>query len=109
MKLKAYSLYDSAAQAFSQPFFMHNDGMAIRAFQDNVNSKEPSHISQHPEQFTLFHVADWDDKNAALEPVEPKSLALGVEMVNPENKKFTIEELKKLFEENNVIPIKEAK
>ena len=61
MKLNVYSIHDSAAKAFTQPFFMHNDGLAIRAFQGNVNSKEGNNISDHPDQFTLYKIGEFDD------------------------------------------------
>jgi hypothetical protein len=110
MKLKIYSIYDSTAQAFGNPFYMHNDGMAIRAFQDMINSdKKENMVAAHPEQFTLFQVGTWDDKNAAIDTAEPKSIAIGVELINPENKTFTLDDLKALFKENNVIPMEAHK
>lgn len=84
MKLKVYSIFDTAAQAFTQPFFMHNDGLAIRAFQDNVNAKEPNNISQHPDQFALYLLGDFDDSTGDIDKLEqPRRIALGIEMKNP--------------------------
>jgi hypothetical protein len=85
MDLNIYSIYDSAAEAFTQPFFMHNDGLAIRAFQDNVNASNENNISNHPEQFTLFRIGKFSDNNGKVdsEP-QPVSLALGIEMKNPD-------------------------
>lgn len=95
-----YTFFDSAAQAFTNPFFMHNDGLAIRAFQDNVNAKEENNMSLHPEQFTLFQLAEWDDKNAQVTPLEtPKSVALGVELINDEKKQYSNVDLKQLAEQ----------
>ena len=82
MKLKAYSIYDSAASAFNQPFFLHNDGMAIRSFQDNVNHEE-SHLNKHPDQFTLYHVGEFDDQEGTMTPLTPKSLGNGLQYKNP--------------------------
>jgi hypothetical protein len=85
MILKIYSIYDSAANAYMQPFFMHNDGIAIRAFQDNVNSKEENNISQHPDQFTLFCIGEYDDSNGQITKAETlKSLGNGLEYKNIE-------------------------
>ena len=79
MELYVYSLFDAAAQAFTQPFFMHNDGLAIRAFQDNINSPEPSNVSEHPDQFTLYKIATFDDKTGAIDKLDPpRSLGLGI-------------------------------
>ena len=79
MELNVYSIFDSAAQAFTQPFFMQNDGLAIRAFMDNVNSKEPNNICEHPEHFTLFKIAEFDDQTGTMKNLETnKSLGLGI-------------------------------
>jgi hypothetical protein len=83
METRIYSIYDSAAQAFITPFFMHNDGMALRAFSDNVNAKEENNISKHPDQFTLFHIGNYDDQTGQIESIEPKSLGNGIEYVEP--------------------------
>lgn len=90
MKLSVYSIFDSAASAFVQPFMMHNDGLAIRAFQDNVNAKEENNISKHPEQFTLFKLGEFDDKTAqyTLED-SPKSIAIGVQLINDNEPRYS--------------------
>jgi hypothetical protein len=75
MKVNAYSIYDSAAGAYNTPFFMHNDAMAIRAFQDNANDNE-SMISKHPSQFTLFKVGEYNDEDGVFTLLVPHK-ALG--------------------------------
>ena len=62
MNLNVYSVYDKVAQAFVTPFFMHNDGIAIRAFSDNVNSNEDSTIVKHYEQYALYRLGTFNDK-----------------------------------------------
>lgn len=94
-----YSFFDSAAQAFTNPFFMHNDGLAIRAFGDNVNSDQENNMSLHPEQFTLFKLAEWDDKNATLDVYDaPVSVAIGVELINDSKPRYANTDLKKIEE-----------
>lgn len=103
MKVKVYSLFDSAAKAYTQPFFMQNDGLAIRAFQDNVNAKEENNVSKHPDQFTLFHIGDWDDTEGKIIQAEVvKSLGNGLEFKNNEETDSVMSELriiKKLLED----------
>lgn len=71
MKLKVYGIYDRAAEAFATPFFMHNDGLALRGFQDLVNSVEgDNQIAAHPEQFTLYCIAEFEDQTGKIEPLE---------------------------------------
>ena len=79
MEQNVYSIYDAAAQAFTPPFYMQNDGLAIRAFMDNVNAEEKNNISEHPDQFTLFKIAEFDDKTGTFKDLETnKSLGLGI-------------------------------
>jgi hypothetical protein len=78
MILNTYSIYDSAAKAYIQPFFMHNDGLAIRAFQGNVNSTEENNISKYPDQFTLYKIGTFDDQTATITPEDPISLGNGL-------------------------------
>lgn len=98
MKLNMYSIYDTAASAYTSPFFMHNDGLAIRAFQDNANTAE-SQINKHPQQFHLYKVAEWDDSNASIKSIEPECIAYAHELINPSE----LEELDKAIRKlNNV-------
>lgn len=70
MKLSVYSIFDNAAGAFMQPFFMVNDGMAVRAFSDTANTADSS-IKAHPDQFSLYRVGTWNDASGYLEPEDP--------------------------------------
>lgn len=103
MKTNVYTLFDSAATAFTTPFFMHNDGLAIRAFQDNVNGQE-SNISLHPEQFTLMKIGTWDDKSATIQPLEtPVTVAIGVELINDNKPRYSNTDLQKIQDELDTI------
>jgi len=82
MKLNVYSIFDSAAKAYTAPFFMHNDGLAIRAFQDNVNAEQENNISKHPDQFTLFKIGEFDDATGEIKTDVIKSLGTGLEYKN---------------------------
>ncbi len=96
MKLQAYSIHDQAAKAFINPFFMHNDGLAIRAFSDNVNSKDDNNIAKHPDQFTLYHLGSFDDeKGALIENDSPRSLGNGITFLLPDQQTSEIQEIKK--------------
>jgi len=79
MKLNVYSIFDSAAKAYTNPFFMHNDGLAIRAFSDNVNSEQENNISKHPDQFTLFRIGEFDDASGEIKTDLVKSLGTGLQ------------------------------
>lgn len=89
MKQKVYSLYDSAVQAFTSPMFLTNDGEAIRAIQNAVNSEQETNLSKNPEHFTLFNIGEWDDKKAQIITTEPRSVVLCVELQKDSKKLYT--------------------
>lgn len=97
MLLNIYSIFDSAAEAYTKPFYMHNDGLAIRAFQDNVNSEDQNNISNHPDQFTLFKIGTYDDKTGEITNLENKSLGNGLEYKNPPEDSQLLKKIKALI------------
>lgn len=81
MVLKVFAVYDSKASAYLPPFMMHTQGQAIRAFSDTVNAKD-SILSKHPEDYTLFEVATFEETTAVYVNHEAKlSLGLALEFV----------------------------
>ena len=97
MKLYIYAIYDSASKAYMSPFFMHNNGLAIRAFSDQVNAKQENQISNHPEQFTLFKIGLYEDSTGNIEPENsPVPLGKGNEFKEEIQQ---IDELKSLINE----------
>jgi hypothetical protein len=99
MLLKIYSIFDSAASAYTQPFFMHNDALALRAFEDNVNA-ENNNIASHPDQFTLFCIGEYDDTSGAITSDVPRSLGNGQEYKKqPEKDKDLTSTLSKILME----------
>lgn len=90
MKVSVYSFFDSAASAFMKPFYVHGDGEAVRIFQSAINADDKNNMSLYPQQFTLFKLGEFDDKNASFKLLDaPLSIALGVELVE---KPKTLEE-----------------
>ena len=87
MKVSIYSVYDSKAEAYLQPFFSQSNGTAIRAFEQAVNGE--TEFSKYPADFTLFKIGEFSDESATLTPVDPVSLGNGVEfkkqLRNPNN------------------------
>lgn len=82
MILEMYSVFDSVALAYNQPFFTANDGMAVRIFSDNVNSVD-SVINKHPEEYSLYRVGKYDDSNGAIEPCDPELIITANIVKNP--------------------------
>lgn len=75
MFLKIFSVRDSAADAFLQPFFAPTTGLAIRSFQDAVN--DVSHqFNKHSLDYHLYLLGDFDDATGNL-LVQPEPVKIG--------------------------------
>lgn len=62
MIYKVYSVYDSKAEAYMQPFYCQSKGQAIRSFTE-VSNDNTSQIGKYPEDFTLFELGEFNDSN----------------------------------------------
>ena len=60
MIVNVYTVLDKKSGAFLQPFFIQNEGMAIRAILD-VMADEDHTFARHAEDYQLFHVGSFDD------------------------------------------------
>lgn len=78
MILKIFAIYDAKAEAYNQPFFLHNEGQATRGFSDAVNDKN-SIMGKHPADFTLFRIGTFDDSTSTITSESPIVLGVGVE------------------------------
>lgn len=81
MKHKIFTIFDVKAGAYLPPFFMHAEGMAIRAFTDCIRA--PDHqFNKHPQDYTLFHIGEFSDQDALVVHYPPVSLGNGIEFVD---------------------------
>lgn len=82
MKHQIFAVFDSAADAYMNPFFLPSKGMAIRSFSDSVNTPD-STLSKHPADYTLFHLGEWTDESAGFDLFPgPRSLGVAIEFVS---------------------------
>lgn len=78
MKFVIVSVYDSMVNEYVKPGAVDTTGNAIRGFQQEANNPE-SNIFKYPDQYTLFHVADFDTDTGVFTPLQtPKSLGLAL-------------------------------
>lgn len=70
MKLLVFSVYDSKAQAFAQPFVSSNESVAKRDFATAANDPA-SVLNMHPTDYSLHQVGEWDSSLGVLTPVNP--------------------------------------
>lgn len=70
-----FTVFDSKAKAYLNPFYMTSFGAAERLFGDMCN--EPEHqFHKHPEDFTLFSLGEFNDNNGQFITSEtPKPIA----------------------------------
>lgn len=73
MKQEIFSVYDSAAQAFLQPFFSPSLGSALRSLTDAVN--DPKHeFSKHAGDYTLFKLGSFSDDTGLFDTAPPEQI-----------------------------------
>ncbi len=75
------AIYDSKAEAYSQPMYFQSTGQAVRSFSDECNRKD-SNIGMHPEDYTMFHFGDFDERTGAFDFLTaPVALSQAVHLV----------------------------
>lgn len=76
------AIRDAKAEYFLPPFFIESKGLAIRAFSDAVNDAQTP-ISKHPEDYALFHLADFASDTGKITPLDqPLHLCNALEFVH---------------------------
>ncbi|QXP08193.1 MAG: nonstructural protein [Arizlama microvirus] len=70
MTLQIFALFDKKAIAFMPPFFYQQKGEALRAFSELANDGKSS-PSKYPEDFSLFHLGEYDDQKGVISPKNP--------------------------------------
>jgi len=82
MIYKVMSIRDRAADLFGQPMFFGTIGQAIRAFGDEVKRvHENNNLNKHPDDFDLYHIANFNDESAEFELQRPVQVAIGKDFV----------------------------
>ena len=80
MKLFLYAIYDVASGIYDGPWKARTDEEAKRMFGNiAVDPKHP--IGQHPEDYSLVRVGDWNDGNAEITRRAREVIVTGLECV----------------------------
>lgn len=66
MKTKTYTIYDSKTGLYNKPMYFHNHPAAIRAVTQALTD-EQSTLGQHPEDYSLFYIGEYDEETAKME------------------------------------------
>lgn len=65
------AVYDAKMAEYMNPFAAKTPGSAIRAFADEAK-REDSQVARHPEDFTLYQVAVFDEVSGRVtEELQP--------------------------------------
>lgn len=72
---KVFTVFDSAASAYLQPFFAQTKGLAIRYFTDAVNN-EKHDFNRYADSYTLFELGEFDDVSGKFELL-PSPVSVG--------------------------------
>lgn len=73
MLLKTFSVYDSKAMAYLQPFFSESVGSAIRAFGDAANDPNVP-FNKHPGDYQLYEIGTFDNNTGLMTAMVPMKL-----------------------------------
>lgn len=77
MKTNVYAIFDEKAEIYGTPFFMHNDALAHRAF-DDLRNDPGSTLYKHPTEFKLYRIGSFSDDSGLLIPeTQPEFIAHG--------------------------------
>lgn len=60
MKMSMFGIYDEKSLSYGTPFFQPQVGQGMRTFSDLAKDAQSS-ISKHPEDYSLYHLGDYDD------------------------------------------------
>ena len=83
MILKIFTVYDSKAEAYLQPFFTSTISLAVRQFTEALN--DPNHqFHKYKSDYTLFALGNYDDTTGTFDTDAPVSIGNGLEFVKPE-------------------------
>lgn len=66
MKYVVCAVRDSAAEVYSQPWFLPSKGVGIRVFTDQLRNPETPQF-KHPNDYTLFALGTFDDETGQFE------------------------------------------
>jgi hypothetical protein len=69
MKYAVCAVKDRAVNAYNRPIYVPTVGVAIRSFTDEVN-RQDSELQNHPEDYDLYEIGQWDDETAIYTPLE---------------------------------------
>lgn len=85
MKLFIVSIFDRVADTYAQPAFVPTTASAIRGLADEMNRPavdgQRNALRDHPDDFDLFLIGEYDDKTGAIVGSVPRCIAMARDLV----------------------------
>lgn len=63
--LRAFTVYDSKAEAYKEPVFLQTKGLFLRAVVDAAQ-KEGHDFNRYAEDYHLFEIGTWDEQKGIM-------------------------------------------
>ena len=79
-KKEMYVIFDSKAKFYKSPFVMRTKAEVLRGFSDVANDKQCA-IGQHPEDYVLYHIANWYETSGVIENIVPVCLGKAIDFL----------------------------
>lgn len=80
--MKVYSIFDSKAEAYLQPFFAVSHGVALRQFISAIQ-QEDSNFNKFAGDYTLMCIGEFDERKGKLSGLPAhESLGCAIEYLN---------------------------
>lgn len=74
MQPSVITVFDRKTSSFQNPMTYKHVGDAIRDF-DTVKKDDKTKIGQHPEDFELYKIGEFNEDNGEITPIKPLQLA----------------------------------
>lgn len=81
METRMFTVFDSAAGLFLEPFFCPSIEFAIREFRHSAN-REGSQVHKFPADYTLFAIGGFDPTSGKVTGQDPVSLGVAVTFID---------------------------
>jgi len=89
MRVEIFTVYDSAARRYLEPFFAETQEVAMRMFRQLVN-KEGHQFAKFPEDYTLFHLGTFNQESGLIDSGTPHSLGVAITFVDAPRKALEV-------------------
>jgi hypothetical protein len=99
---KVYSVFDIKAAVYHRPMFLDTHGLAIRSFEDACRA-EGSPLAQHPEDYSLWYIGDFDEATGVMQSAQPNYVQLSTASAALANKGPKSIDVEKLLKEESEV------